>query len=158
MLKLPALSIRQPWAAMIVHCGKQFENRTWPTRFRGPFLIHAAKGMTDDEYRSAIRFAHETCGIGIEQLRKHCGPSNEDLAGVRGGIVGYANMADCVSAERHASLKPHHRSPWFMGPYGFYLTDVQELPFLPVTGRLGFFEVEVPDDYLPAHLRPRLAA
>jgi hypothetical protein len=156
VLKMTAISIRQPWASMIVHVGKDYENRVWPTRFRGPFLIHAAKGMTDDEYRSAIQFAHFTCGVAKDALQKHCEAASLDA--LRGGIVGYAEVTDCVGEERHASLRPEHRSPWFMGPYGFHLANVQPLPFLPYTGRLGFFEAEVPDDYIPAHLRERLAA
>jgi hypothetical protein len=37
------LSIRQPWAWLVAHGWKNIENRTWPTGFRGRFLIHAAK-------------------------------------------------------------------------------------------------------------------
>ena len=37
-----ALSIRQPWAHHILFDGKRVENRSWLTRFRGPFLIHAS--------------------------------------------------------------------------------------------------------------------
>jgi hypothetical protein len=36
-----ALTIRQPWAAAIAHGDKRIENRTWPTQYRGPLLIHA---------------------------------------------------------------------------------------------------------------------
>src|SRR5690242_9023233 len=36
------ISIRQPWAALIVHGFKDVENRTWPTRYRGAVLIHAS--------------------------------------------------------------------------------------------------------------------
>ena len=45
-----AISIRQPWAWAIVHAGKDIENRDWSTRYRGPVCIHAAKGMTKDEF------------------------------------------------------------------------------------------------------------
>ena len=38
----PCLSIRQPWAWLIAHGWKNIENRTWPTGYRGRFLIHAA--------------------------------------------------------------------------------------------------------------------
>lgn len=156
MLKMRAISIRQPWAAFIVHCGKNMENRSWATRFRGPVLIHAAKGMTDEEYYDAVRFAHFTCGVSKEALKAHCEAAALDA--LRGGIVGYAEVTDCVSFERHAALSPEHRSPWFVGEFGFHLANVQPLPFLLTPGRLGFFEVEVPDDYIPAHLHPRLPA
>jgi len=36
-----AISIRQPWAELIVRGEKDVENRSWRTRHRGPLLIHA---------------------------------------------------------------------------------------------------------------------
>jgi hypothetical protein len=38
-----ALSIRQPWAWLIVNGFKDLENRSWSTAFRGPVWIHAGK-------------------------------------------------------------------------------------------------------------------
>lgn len=35
-----ALSIRQPWAALILDGLKTVENRTWPTAWRGTLVIH----------------------------------------------------------------------------------------------------------------------
>lgn len=40
---MKALSVRQPYAFLIVAGFKDIENRTWQTRYRGPLLIHAAK-------------------------------------------------------------------------------------------------------------------
>lgn len=37
-----AITVRQPWASLITHAGKDIENRTWRTGYRGPLLIHAA--------------------------------------------------------------------------------------------------------------------
>jgi len=47
---MKAISIRQPWAWLIVNGYKDIENRSWPTKFRGRVLIHASKGMTRAEY------------------------------------------------------------------------------------------------------------
>jgi hypothetical protein len=38
-----ALSVRQPWATLIVDGVKTVENRTWDTTHRGPLAIHAAR-------------------------------------------------------------------------------------------------------------------
>ncbi len=54
---MKALSIRQPWAWLILHGGKDIENRDWATRFRGRVLIHASKGMTRDEWGDAWGFS-----------------------------------------------------------------------------------------------------
>jgi hypothetical protein len=49
------ISIRQPWASLIFLAGdpKDVENRTWPTRYRGPVLIHASQ-RADDVTRDEI--------------------------------------------------------------------------------------------------------
>lgn len=38
-----ALTIQQPWAALIMKGVKQIELRTWSTKYRGILYIHAAK-------------------------------------------------------------------------------------------------------------------
>ncbi len=40
---MKALSIKQPWASLIVHGIKDIENRTWKTNFRGRIYIHASE-------------------------------------------------------------------------------------------------------------------
>jgi len=37
-----ALTIRQPYATLIMQGVKQFETRSWRTEYRGPLVIHAA--------------------------------------------------------------------------------------------------------------------
>lgn len=127
---MKVLSIRQPWAWLIVNGHKDIENRTWSTRFRGEVLIHASKGMTRDEYEQASHFAfhvHGGCDLGL--------PSFEMLE--RGGIVGVAEIVDCVSQSG---------SRWFVGEYGFVLRNASPLPFAPMRGMLGFFDA--PADYM----------
>lgn len=40
---MKAISIRQPWADLIVFGPKRVENRTWVCGYRGSILIHASK-------------------------------------------------------------------------------------------------------------------
>ncbi|MGC4075454.1 MAG: ASCH domain-containing protein [Rubrivivax sp.] len=116
-----ALSIRQPWAWLILHAGKDVENRTWPTRYRGRVWIHAGKGCTRREWAEAAAFA-AMCGHWIT-------PPLEDLP--RGGIVGSVVITGCKTAVE---------SPWFAGPWGFTLERPEAQTFRPCDGRLGFFE------------------
>ena len=48
---MKCLSVRQPWAALILHGvngqKKDVENRAWPTKFRGAMLIHASKSVDE---------------------------------------------------------------------------------------------------------------
>jgi len=117
-----ALSIRQPWAWLIVNGHKDIENRQWLTHYRGALLVHAAKGMTRDEYAFGFVLAEEN---GIEL------PAFEELE--LGGIVGRVDVVDCVNRDP---------SPWFFGDYGFVLKNAKPLPFHPCKGKLGFFQVE----------------
>lgn len=48
---MKCLTIREPWATAIQSLGKNVENRSWPTRFRGRILIHASKKIDFDACR-----------------------------------------------------------------------------------------------------------
>ena len=122
---MKALSIMQPWAWLIVAGHKDIENRTWATRYRGPVLIHAGKRFDFDP--------QEWDWPDIER------PLDFDL----GGIVGEAEIVDCVTASS---------SRWFCGPFGFVIRNARPLPFRPCRGMLGFF---TPDFTSPAPRPPK---
>ncbi len=123
---MKALSILQPWPWGIFNLGKDVENRSWRTHFRGRFLIHTGKGFDDDGFEYLID----------EGFRV---PDPAKLP--RGGLVGSAVIRDCVQASD---------SRWFFGPYGFVLQGAKEMPFIPWRGERGFFDV--PDDLVREHL------
>ncbi len=117
---IPALSIRQPWAWLIVNGHKDIENRTWATSFRGRLLIHAGK-VPDKWSEADYVTCEEEYGIAV--------PRDLPL----GGIVGEARVINCVEKSD---------SRWFTGPFGFLLRDQKVLTFVPLRGRLGFFNVD----------------
>lgn len=39
---IPVLSVRQPWASLIIDGYKSMETRRWSTKYRGKLLIHAS--------------------------------------------------------------------------------------------------------------------
>lgn len=128
---MKAISIRQPWASSIILVGKDVENRSWPTKYRGPILIAASKGMTVGEVYEWQSFVNQR--IPVAQLSPMTRPGTVNLRDLpRGGIIGQAWLVDCVT---------HSKSQWFTGPYGFVLEDVEPLPFRPCRGMLGLFEV-----------------
>jgi hypothetical protein len=71
---MKALSIKQPYPHHIFHDGKDVENRDWPTKGRGWFLIHA--------------------GVSTSELDRD---DPAEMALPRGGIVGAARIVDCVT-------------------------------------------------------------
>ena len=119
---MKVLSIRQPWAWAIVYAGKDIENRTWYTNYRGEFLIHASKGCLINEYDLACDFIEKACGLSV--------PSLGSLQ--KGGIIGKSTVVDCVE---------QHSSPWFEGEYGLVLQDTSEISFIECKGKnTRFFE------------------
>lgn len=119
---MKALSIQQPWAWLIVNGLKDIENRTWRSTFRGRVLVHAGKQI-DAEAWEYFQHSWRFADILLPQL---------DLI-ERGGIVGWVDIVDCVDESA---------SRWFGGPHGFVLANAKPLPFHPLSGKLGFFEVD----------------
>lgn len=125
--RLKVLSIRQPWAHLIIHGGKDVENRTWNTKFRGRFFVQASKGLTGPQYWDVCTWC-DSHGLPAP-------PPFKDLK--LGGIIGSVDLVDC---------QPHSKSPWYMGHMAFTLANPVALPFTECKGRLGFFDA--PDDIL----------
>lgn len=122
---MKTLSIRQPWAWLIINGGKDIENRSWLTKYRGRLLVHASKGMTKLEYAFAASFA-KSIGVTV--------PPAAELQ--RGGVVGCVEVVDSVE---------QHSSPWYMpGNKAMVLRDPRALPFFSINGRLGLFDCPYP--------------
>jgi uncharacterized protein (UPF0264 family) len=126
-----ALSLKQPWAALLVHGRKTVEVRRWATARRGRVLIHAAR--VPDERDEAW------AQVPAELL---------PAAGLRGGVVGSADLRECLtyrSPEHFAADRPRHLNPpaWFRPPalHGFVFADPQVLAFRPHPGQVKFFRI-----------------
>ncbi len=128
-----ALSIKQPWAALIVHGLKTVEVRGWGTRLRGVVLIHAS-GTADER----------------PQVWEGLPAEVSATAQLRGGLIGAAELVDCVSyrnRDAFAADRPRHwnRPEWFREPvaYGLVFERPRVLPFRRVKGWFKFFRVEL---------------
>lgn len=119
-----ALSIRQPWAWAILNAGKDIENRPRRFHYRGPICIHASKAS------GAIEFMQACQDIVAITASKHEPPKLAQPID-RGGIIGTAEIVDCIEASD---------SPWWIGPFGLVLRNVQPVPFISVKGALGLFK------------------
>lgn len=120
-----ALSLSQPWAWLVIHGGKDIENRVWEPKLRGEFLIHAAASNRLIDHRDATAFVHRV--FGEEAARRI--PSREQLQ--RGGIVGAAELFDVLPRPMLCRLPDGWR---MAGQYGLRLRNVRPLPFLPCKG------------------------
>jgi len=124
---IPALSIQQPWAWLIVRGLKDIENRNWQTSYRGRILIHAGK-------KEDTRLFHSVSGRLLKfppyDLQEQMPQLLSDYR--RGGIVGVATLVDSVTSSDN---------PWFYGSYGWVLCDTRPLRFVPYRGQRGLFAV-----------------
>jgi dihydrofolate reductase len=55
LISMMALSIRPAWAWAIIHGGKNVENRSTRTRFRGRFLVHASLALKQSDFERATQ-------------------------------------------------------------------------------------------------------
>lgn len=91
------LSVRQPFAHLIVAGVKDVENRDWPTSYRGTLLIHAAAGALAFRAWSDLFDMGADMGPDDELEDTEAGivlPAPRVLA--RGAIVGAGDVEDCL--------------------------------------------------------------
>jgi hypothetical protein len=121
------LSVRQPWAQLIVAGVKPIENRPWSTAYRGPLFIHASRTPS----ATPLAAINERYGLQLAADQFQFG-----------GIVGVVTLASIVC---------EHPSPFFDGPigdkgkpnYGLVFTRPQRLPLFPMRGGLMIRSVPV---------------
>ena len=131
--KVLTISVKQPWAALLVAGVKSVEVRTWSTRTRGPVLIHAA-GTPDDRPEGWSL-------VTTSELAA--------LAAFRGGVIGTAELTACVrygtAAAFARATEAHRNNPdWFKsgGLYGFVFQNPRPIAYHACPGRTLFFTVE----------------
>ena len=92
---MKALTIKQPYASLIVEGIKDIENRTWKTNYRGRILIHAGK----DNLIKNLKYGDDITCLNNKQLEyinnnKHHDIFNKEL--ITGAIIGSVEILDCV--------------------------------------------------------------
>lgn len=105
--------------------GKDIENRTWSTRYRGPLLIHAASSMRGAECANFEEFIRG-------DIKQGHIPTAGELRTRLGGLIGIVDLVDVVTCSK---------SRWFFGPVGFVLRNPRPIPFKRMVGRLGLFKI-----------------
>jgi hypothetical protein len=118
-----ALTVQQPHAHAIMHLGKNVENRSCRTRYRGALAIHA--GLAVDQYAG---------GVVYEWRRALEGP-DEDLP--RGVVLGVVQLVDT----HHADECRTQCSPWGRpSAWHWVLEEPRPIGALfPARGNLGLW-------------------
>jgi hypothetical protein len=130
--RVVAISVKQPWAALLVAGVKTVEVRTWRTGRRGRVLIHAAKVADDRPEGWAL--------VTTPELR--------EMAALRGGMIGQGELVECVrysTQEAFAAAAAGHRNApeWFRpaGLYGFVFQNLRPIAYHAYPGKTMFFTV-----------------
>ncbi len=126
---MKVITIKQPWATLIAKRYKEYEFRTWKTKYRGEILIHAGKG-TDKE--AMTRF---------EDLK---------LEYPEGCIIAKAKITDCIYVDDNFRkrvipknpnvYKSLNRTEW--EGYGFKIEEVEEIRPIKINGKLSLWEYD----------------
>lgn len=72
---MKVLTIREPWASLIIEGYKEYEFRSWKTNYRGKILIHAGLNIEKD---NLVKF------------------KDYDINIQKGKIIGEAMLTDCI--------------------------------------------------------------
>ena len=131
---LPALTVQQLFAELIVRGVKTIENRTWYTSHRGPLVIHA--GTSTRVYRSDFpAFLGRVRAANAQHELDALAPIG-DLP--RGAILGTVDLIDVCR------LEDTYDSPWAVGPWCWIVSDPRRLDApIPRTGGRGLWGVRM---------------
>ncbi|MBX4212508.1 ASCH domain-containing protein [Candidatus Pacearchaeota archaeon] len=116
---MKVLSLKQPFAELVVSGRKTIELRKWTTQFRGEFLVHASQNVDKE---AMGRF-------GFDELPTGC-------------IIGKATLVDVKSYEDEDEFNrdsSHHLASREWGNYGFILRDAERMDPIYCKGSLKFW-------------------
>jgi hypothetical protein len=133
---MKTLSLTQPWATLVAIGAKQFETRSWPTRYRGPLAIHASKGFPKDCRELCLEEPFLTT------LHNAGYPSWRELP--TGVVLCTCILFGCGEVElltRSISDTEAIFGDYSDGRYAWRLTNVEQLPEpIAAKGALGLWE------------------
>lgn len=127
---MKVITVKQPYASLIASGYKEYEFRTWRTKYRGDILIHAGKGV---DKKAMEKF---------ESL---------NLEYPLGCIIAKAKVTDCIyvdDAFRDFLFKKDsliysgvsRDSNW--NGYGFKLEDIEMVDPIYVNGKLSLWDYD----------------
>ncbi len=119
-MRPPALSLWRPYPTLIFGAaGKDIENRTWSTYYRGDVLVHAAKGWDPGAFTHAQRIGATIDDVHDLELHEH--PL---------GIIGVVEVYDICKAAVLEAAPPCECSGWATASkqYHWKLRNPQAFP------------------------------
>ena len=125
---MKALTIKQPWASLIIEGYKKYEFRSWKTNYRGKILIHAGLSLEKD----------------VQQRFK-----NYNLDYKLGYIIGEAEIVDCILVDEKFNESLRNIDPIVYGRsnhvenYAWKLENIKKYDNpIPCKGKLSLWEYD----------------
>lgn len=127
---MKVITIKQPFATLIAEGLKEYEFRSWKTRYRGDILIHAGKGI---DKKAMKRYEH----LNLEY------PS--------GCIIARATITDCVLVDDDVRKMLKAKNPLVYSSiikhtewngYGFKLENIEKINPIPINGKLSLWDYD----------------
>lgn len=125
---MKVLTIKEPWASLIINGYKKYEFRSWKTKYRGKILIHAGKTLEKD----------------VEPRFK-----DYNLDYKLGYIIGEADIVDCIKVDEEFNKellkinsivygKSNHRED-----FAWKLENIKKYDKpIPIKGQLGLWNYD----------------
>lgn len=148
---MKCLTVMQPWASLLVGGFKQHETRSWKPEYRGLVAIHAARKLDP----VLVELCHQEPFRSALLRLGYKGPAELP----RGYVIGIVELVDILSTNRIGPMDISEEERKFgdfrPGRYAWKMANPTRLP-LPfvMSGRLGLFEINLPDS--PASTAPLL--
>ena len=127
---MKVLTIKQPWATLIMQGDKRFEFRSWQTKYMGDLLIHAGKGIDKNAMKRLAKYLPDEIPLGK--------------------ILGKVTLVDCIrmcSEFKEMLLKENsdiYTKSSFSENFGWQVEDVQvfDKP-IEAKGHLSLWEYDI---------------
>ncbi len=127
---MKVITIKQPFATLIAEGIKEYEFRTWKTKYRGEVLIHAGKGI---DKKAMKKYEH----LNLEY------PS--------GCIIARADLTDCIYIdefarkmlkEKNSLVYSHVINDISSKNFGFKLENIKKVNPIPTNGKLSLWDYD----------------
>lgn len=125
---MKVLTIKEPWATLIIEGYKSYEFRSWKTNYRGKILIHAGLSLAKDMEERFKEY----------NLKYNCG-----------NIIGEAELVDCILVDEKFNDELRRMNPLVYARsnhvenYAWKLENIKKYDNpIPCKGKLGLWNYE----------------
>lgn len=127
---MKVITVKQPYASLIAEGIKEYEFRTWKTKYRGEILIHAGLGI-DKKAMKKIEKYH--------------------LEYPQGCIIAKAKLTDCIMIDKEMKKKLQEKNSLVYSGviqekewkgYGFQLEQIEKIEPISIKGKLSLWDYD----------------